>query len=144
MEDLFRNLNPWSPFWRIKLLWSLPMPQSMSLSLSSKSIRFQPRPELVCYLLLISQSPQDQLDWIHLKLTFSTPWMSPQRLIKVKFKLPKSSRCAQRGKRLRLLKLLFLKSWTLSHSNMVLESLTFMMKELFWETKSSILTHPRF
>ena len=139
-EESFPNFKFLPHYSNKKLpLFSL-MLQSMNLEEKLKQTRSPLKQELVLLLLLISQSPLDLLDLIPHKSTSSTLWTSQPRLSRVKFKSLRISRYVPRTKKLKLQKLLFLRSSTLNHSNMVWKSKLFMTKDTFFLKLSSTLT----
>lgn len=125
---------------RIKSLWSSLMPLFLNLKNKLKPTRSQPKPELVPFHQLTLPSPLAQPVWIHLKSTSSTPSTSQQRSSRVKSKSPRISKCAQLERRSRHQKLLFWRSSTWNHSNMVWRSLKFMTMEPLFLSQFTQLT----
>ncbi|MCL4147871.1 UNVERIFIED_CONTAM: hypothetical protein GTU68_004891 [Idotea baltica] len=79
---------------------------SSSLRKNSKPTRSPLRQESEFWPQLISRFPQDQPVLTHPKLTSSTPSTSQPRSTRVRSKSPRSSKCAPRERKSRLLKLL--------------------------------------
>ena len=131
-------------FSRTRLHSSSLMLQSMNSKQNSKLTKSQLKPGLVLLLQLTSLSQLDQLVWIPLKLTSSTPWTSRPRLTRVKSKLPRISRSAPRERKSKLLKLLSSRSSILNHSSMVSNSELSMTMVQFSQRKSSTSTQHLF
>lgn len=139
MEEKFLNSKLYSQSSRIKSPLSSVMPQYSLLNKKSKPTKSQLKLESEPFHQLISLSQQDQLVWIHLRLTSSTLWTFQLKSLRVKFKSPKTSRSAQLERKLKHLKPLFLKNLTWSPSNMVWKLPDAMTVDQFFLNKLSTL-----
>jgi len=118
-EESFPNSKLLPHYSNKKSLLFLLMPQSMNLEAKLRLTRSQLKQELVLLPLLIFQFPLDLLGLIPHKSTFSMPWISQPRSLRVKFKSPRTSRFVLRTKKSKLQKLPFSRSSTSNHLNMV-------------------------